>query len=162
MDHQTNPIPCTTGAAAAMRRRLAGMRLSPRQVEIAVLVADGHSNPAIAGLLGIDLHTVKAHLRRGFAKGGVENRAGWIGELLRTGQLVLPPAPPLPVPAQRPARRPVAQRGFWLHVDPYPDDEPPVAWSDPSYVPGRQEPTGRWLTVEQALATVTPTLRAVA
>ncbi|WP_424932309.1 LuxR C-terminal-related transcriptional regulator [Amaricoccus macauensis] len=49
-------------------------RLSPREKEILIWVARGKSNPAIAEILGISVHTVDAHLRRIYLKLGVFDR----------------------------------------------------------------------------------------
>ena len=52
------------------------IRLSPREQEIARMVANGRTNQAIAGALEISVWTVSTHLRRIFAKlaVGVERR----------------------------------------------------------------------------------------
>ena len=49
--------------------------LSPRELQIARLVADGATNHAIARSLDISLWTVSTHMRRIFAKLGVCSRA---------------------------------------------------------------------------------------
>jgi DNA-binding CsgD family transcriptional regulator len=56
--------------------------LSPRESEIARMVADGHQTKVIAGVLNISCWTVTAHLRRIFAKLDVTSRAAMIGKLL--------------------------------------------------------------------------------
>jgi DNA-binding CsgD family transcriptional regulator len=56
--------------------------LSPRESEIARMVADGHQTKVIAGVLNISCWTVTAHLRRIFVKLGVTSRAGMTGKLL--------------------------------------------------------------------------------
>ncbi len=53
-------------------------RLSPREQEIVRLVALGHSNKIIAGVLNISSWTVCTHLRRIFAKLGVGSRAAMV------------------------------------------------------------------------------------
>ena len=55
--------------------------LSPREMQIARLVADGATNRAVATLLGISLWTVSTHLRRIFLKLGVSSRAEMVGHL---------------------------------------------------------------------------------
>lgn len=50
-----------------------GMALSPREVEVLALVADGASYHEIAGQLGISIDTVKSHLQKIFAKLGAKN-----------------------------------------------------------------------------------------
>jgi DNA-binding CsgD family transcriptional regulator len=65
-----------------------GYGLSPRELEIARLVAAGATNQAIADALGISLWTVSTHLRRVFAKTGVGSRAEMVTALF--GGLQLP------------------------------------------------------------------------
>jgi DNA-binding CsgD family transcriptional regulator len=63
------------------------VQLSPREQEIVRLVAQGHSNKIIAGVLNISSWTVCTHLRRIFAKLGVGSRAAMVAlmpELRRT------------------------------------------------------------------------------
>jgi DNA-binding CsgD family transcriptional regulator len=52
--------------------------LSPRELEIARLVAAGHPNKIIAAELDISAWTVGTHLRRIFAKLGVGSRAAMV------------------------------------------------------------------------------------
>lgn len=57
--------------------------LSARELEVARLVADGLSNPAIAAALFVSVATVKTHMSHILSKLGVESRvqvAGWIAE----------------------------------------------------------------------------------
>jgi DNA-binding CsgD family transcriptional regulator len=56
--------------------------LSPREREIASMVAEGCSNKAVAASLGISAWTVAAHLRRIFAKLGVRSRAAMVARVL--------------------------------------------------------------------------------
>lgn len=56
--------------------------LSPREREIARLVAAGHTNKTIAAVLDISSWTVSTHLRRIFAKLGVSSRAAMVARLL--------------------------------------------------------------------------------
>lgn len=49
-------------------------RFSPRERQIATLVANGCSNQEIANRLGLRLQTVKNHLSRIYRKLGVPNR----------------------------------------------------------------------------------------
>jgi DNA-binding CsgD family transcriptional regulator len=63
------------------------VQLSPREQEIVRLVALGHSNKIIAGVLNISSWTVCTHLRRIFAKLGVGSRAAMVAlmpEIRRT------------------------------------------------------------------------------
>jgi DNA-binding CsgD family transcriptional regulator len=56
--------------------------LSPREREIARMVARGYTNKMIASVLDISLWTVSTHLRRIFAKLGVSTRAAMVGLLV--------------------------------------------------------------------------------
>jgi DNA-binding CsgD family transcriptional regulator len=59
--------------------------LSPREREIVRMVAQGHCNKVIAGVLSISSWTVCTHLRRIFAKLGVGSRAAMIARFMETG-----------------------------------------------------------------------------
>jgi DNA-binding CsgD family transcriptional regulator len=59
--------------------------LSPREKEIVRMVAQGHPNKVIAGVLNISSWTVCTHLRRVFAKLGVGSRAAMVARLLEMG-----------------------------------------------------------------------------
>jgi len=61
--------------------------LSPREKEIVRMVAQGHPNKVIAGVLNISGWTVCTHLRRIFAKLGVGSRAAMVAKLLDTRNL---------------------------------------------------------------------------
>lgn len=65
---------------AAMSRTL--RTLSPRELEIARMVARGYPNKIIADVLEISSWTVCTHLRRVFAKFGVTSRAAMVARLL--------------------------------------------------------------------------------
>ena len=56
--------------------------LSPRESQIAALIADGATNRLIASVLDISLWTVSTHIRRIFAKLGVNSRAEMVARLL--------------------------------------------------------------------------------
>jgi DNA-binding CsgD family transcriptional regulator len=58
------------GTARSLRR----LGLSEREAEVLYWVAAGKSNPVIGTILGIRHDTVRAHLKKIFAKLGVENR----------------------------------------------------------------------------------------
>lgn len=51
-------------------------RLTPREMEILPLIAQGEQNKMIAGRLGLSIHTVKLHSHNIYAKLGVTNRTG--------------------------------------------------------------------------------------
>jgi DNA-binding CsgD family transcriptional regulator len=55
--------------------------LSPRELEIVRMVAQGHQNKVIAVVLNISSWTVCTHLRRIFAKLGVTSRAAMVARL---------------------------------------------------------------------------------
>jgi DNA-binding CsgD family transcriptional regulator len=59
--------------------------LSPREQEIARLVAIGYPNKTIAGILEISPWTVATHVRRIFNKLGVHGRPAMIAMLARGG-----------------------------------------------------------------------------
>jgi DNA-binding CsgD family transcriptional regulator len=56
--------------------------LSPRERQVALMVAHGRTNQAIATSLDISVWTVSTHLRRIFAKLAVGNRAEMVARLL--------------------------------------------------------------------------------
>jgi DNA-binding CsgD family transcriptional regulator len=66
--------------------------LSPREREIARMVALGYPNKAIASVLDISSWTVASHLRRVFMKLQVTSRAAMITRLYDTGLAALPSA----------------------------------------------------------------------
>jgi DNA-binding CsgD family transcriptional regulator len=61
--------------------------LSPREHEIARMVAKGYANKTIATVLDISSWTVGTYLRRIFAKLGVSSRAAMVARLLEQGPL---------------------------------------------------------------------------
>ena len=63
-------------------------RLSPREEQIAVMVASGGTNQSIAIALDISVWTVSTHLRRIFAKLDVGSRAEMVAHLLGQGARV--------------------------------------------------------------------------
>jgi DNA-binding CsgD family transcriptional regulator len=58
--------------------------LSPREQEIARMIAKGYPNKTIASVLEISSWTVGTHLRRMFAKVGVNSRAALVAQLATT------------------------------------------------------------------------------
>lgn len=63
--------------------------LTPRELDVLELLADGSTNRAIAGRLFMSESTVKTHLVRVFAKLGVDGRAGAVAEATRRGVIAL-------------------------------------------------------------------------
>jgi DNA-binding CsgD family transcriptional regulator len=61
--------------------------LSPREQEIARMVAKGYTNKTIAAVLEISTWTVSTHLRRVFAKLGVSSRAAMVAKVVHDGML---------------------------------------------------------------------------
>jgi DNA-binding NarL/FixJ family response regulator len=57
--------------------------LTTREAEVALLLAEGRSNTAIAAELGISTHTARHHTQRVLAKLGVHSRAA-AGAVIRT------------------------------------------------------------------------------
>jgi DNA-binding CsgD family transcriptional regulator len=72
----------------------APIALSPREKEIVRMVAQGHPNKIIAGVLNISSWTVCTHLRRVFAKLGVGSRAAMVARLLEIGAVRSAPHTP--------------------------------------------------------------------
>jgi DNA-binding CsgD family transcriptional regulator len=66
--------------------------LSPREQEIVRMVAQGHPNKVIAGVLNISSWTVCTHMRRIFAKLGVGSRAAMVARILEIGNTREPAA----------------------------------------------------------------------
>lgn len=71
---------------ATPRRHAAFSTLSPREQEVAKLIASGYSNPQIADALFISLGTVKDHVHAILSKTGFTSRsqviAAWLGSHL--------------------------------------------------------------------------------
>jgi two-component system nitrate/nitrite response regulator NarL len=81
--------------------------LSPREHEIVRMVAEGHPNKVIADVLNISSWTVCTHLRRIFAKLGVNSRAAMVAHLLEietSSSKHPPPQHPSPPPRDAAAK----------------------------------------------------------
>lgn len=72
-----------------IRRGGVERQLSPRQVEVLALVADGHSNRVVGERLGMSARTVEVHLRKVFDRLGVSSRTEAVVEALHLGLLEL-------------------------------------------------------------------------
>jgi DNA-binding CsgD family transcriptional regulator len=70
--------------------------LSPREQEVARMVARGYPNKVIADVLEISAWTVCTHLRRMFAKLNVGSRAALVAKVLESQLLLDGPAAPQP------------------------------------------------------------------
>jgi len=65
--------------------------LSPREREIARMVAKGYPNKTIAAVLDISTWTVCTHMRRIFAKLGVSTRSAMVASLAHAGTGIVEP-----------------------------------------------------------------------
>ena len=92
--------PAAPSAAATGEDRVT---LSPREREIARMIAQGHPNKTIARVLEISTWTVGTHLRRIFAKLGVGSRAAMVARLLDAGFTRRQGVPPEQTPPAGPA-----------------------------------------------------------
>ena len=72
-----------TGEAAGS----AGVSLSPREVEIIELVAEGLTNQEIAGRLTISKRTVDNHVSNVFTKTGSKNRVALLNWAMDNGKI---------------------------------------------------------------------------
>ena len=68
----------------------AGARLTPRELDVVRLVADGRSNDEIGATLGITTKTVEGHLRRLFERLAVQSRTELATRAVREGWLEVP------------------------------------------------------------------------
>ena len=72
-------------AAAKLAERVTQVQLTPRELGVLRLLADGNSNKEIAADLGISERTVKTHLSHLFAKLGVASRTEAVRVAARRG-----------------------------------------------------------------------------
>ena len=84
LDVQVGELRCILVRRAITLPR-AEVSLSPREQEIARMVARGYPNKTIAAVLEISCWTVGTHLRRIFAKLGVTSRAAMVARLMDEG-----------------------------------------------------------------------------
>lgn len=77
------------GVVREIRRResLARPSLTPRELEILALAAEGHATPEIAVRLHLSAATVKTHLQKAYDKLGVTDRTSAVVVALRRGLL---------------------------------------------------------------------------
>ncbi|MGH2358540.1 MAG: response regulator transcription factor [Candidatus Limnocylindria bacterium] len=85
-------VSTTSGESRAHTAGEASRLLSPREREIARMVANGYTNKAIAKVLEISSWTVSTHLRRVFGKLDVGSRAAMVARLLETPPTTVDPS----------------------------------------------------------------------
>jgi DNA-binding CsgD family transcriptional regulator len=78
-------IAASTGLRDGLWARRARMSLSPRELEVLQLVAEGRSAPEIGEILFVSAGTVKTHLKNIYGKLGARDRASAVAEALRRG-----------------------------------------------------------------------------
>ena len=81
--------PLGADVKARLDERAAHRPLTPREVEVLQLVAQGKRNKEIAALLGLSVDTVPVHLKHVFAKLEVKDRTAAVNVGLRRGILHL-------------------------------------------------------------------------
>ncbi|MGH4025447.1 MAG: response regulator transcription factor [Pseudonocardiaceae bacterium] len=83
LDVQVDDVRCRLETAAASTWTTPGAGLlSPRETEVARMVAQGYPNKTIAAVLDISSFTVSSYLRRIFAKLNVNSRAAMVARVL--------------------------------------------------------------------------------
>jgi DNA-binding NarL/FixJ family response regulator len=87
-------VPADSTPAAAPRPAVHGVTmpsqaLTPREIEVIAMLAEGLGNKVIAGRLGISDHTVKSHVASIFAKLDVSTRAEAAVSAARLGLIML-------------------------------------------------------------------------
>jgi DNA-binding CsgD family transcriptional regulator len=88
--------------------------LSPREQEIARMVASGYPNKTIASVLEISSWTVASHLRRIFMKLQVSSRAAMVTRLAGSALGELPSSGADPHEQAFPAEGPPGESGIWV------------------------------------------------
>ena len=78
---ETQAVEAKTAATSSAYDQPRADPLTPREHEITRLVAKGLPNKTIAGVLDMSPWTVATHLRRVFAKLGVNSRAAMVARL---------------------------------------------------------------------------------
>ena len=91
LDTEVDGVRCMLIRLQSLHPAHAQVVLSPREQEIARMVAAGYPNKTIAAVLDISSWTVGTHLRRVFAKLGVGSRAAMVARLLENSLLKQPP-----------------------------------------------------------------------
>ncbi len=101
LDTEVDGVRCLLVRLQPRHNHAAQGFLSPREQEIARMVATGYPNKTIAAVLDISSWTVGTHLRRVFAKLGVGSRAAMVARLLEDGLLKHPPKHAAPLTHER-------------------------------------------------------------
>lgn len=83
-------VPTRARGFEELSERVAGVLLTPREIDVLGAIGAGLSNKAIARQLGISLHTVKFHIESVFRKLGARTRAEAVAKGLerRAGEAV--------------------------------------------------------------------------
>ena len=81
LDLEIDDVRCVLEAVPPRAAPATGV-LSPREIEVARMVAQGYPNKTIATVLEISAFTVSSYLRRIFAKLGVNSRAAMVARLM--------------------------------------------------------------------------------
>lgn len=79
------PVPAARAHARSGRAATGWGSLTQAEHSVAVLVAEGLSNPVIASQLFVSRHTVESHLKHAYAKLGISSRVELAGLALREG-----------------------------------------------------------------------------
>lgn len=87
LDMQVDDVRCRLETLISPRLTQSGSLLSPRETEVARMVAQGYPNKTIAAELEISSFTVSSYLRRIFAKLGVNSRAAMVAQALENNLL---------------------------------------------------------------------------
>jgi len=87
LDLQVDDVRCRLEAVPPPQSTHSGSLLSPREKEVARMVAQGYPNKTIAAELEISSFTVSSYLRRIFAKLGVNSRAAMVAQALENNLL---------------------------------------------------------------------------
>jgi len=93
LDFDADGIRCLLVVSHTLERR-SEIRLSPREEEIAAMVAEGYPNKTIAAKLQISSWTVSSYLRKLFVKLDVHSRTAMVARLFEAG-LIADHAEPL-------------------------------------------------------------------
>jgi DNA-binding CsgD family transcriptional regulator len=85
VDCEVDGVRCVL--ARTRRAPAESVHLSPRELEVARMIAKGYPNKIVASVLDISVWTVSTHLRRIFAKLGVTSRAAMVTSIFKHRRL---------------------------------------------------------------------------